>query len=84
MCEREERRKTGIQQLWIIDIGQEGDVTRCKRISSYISTQTEEQLVVDMLTGRHKHFTSLLKFTIKHMPKHIYCIYLDTLYIMCV
>lgn len=45
----------GVQQLWIIDMGQEGDISRYKKISSYASVHTEALSAGDMTLVTYAH-----------------------------
>ncbi len=78
-----EKRKAGVQQLWIIDMGQEGDITRqfYKEISSCISIHTEAQSAVAIShmwtekirsTAATSVQTLWIQTTSEQRQKHIY------------
>lgn len=50
-----EERKAGVQHLWIIDMGQKGDITGDQKISSYISIHRETQFAAGMSAGTFAH-----------------------------
>ncbi len=67
-----EERKPGVQQLRIIDMGQEGDITRYKKISNYISIHTEAQSAVDMSTSTYAHIRIVFHWRQAYVYANLY------------